>query len=68
MIDKACVLCQDFPALHKITITEGEKVTTHYLCNIHYQEVKDPKRFFSLLDSIDIPHEELYDISEFMMD
>ena len=68
MIDKACILCEDFPALHKITITNGDTVTVHYLCTLHFQEVKDSRRFFSLLDNVDVPHQEYYDISEFMTD
>lgn len=68
MIDKECIVCQDFPALHKVTITEGDTVSTHYLCATHFQEVQDPRKFFSMLDTIPVPHQEFYDISEFMID
>lgn len=68
MKDRECIVCQEFPALHKVTITEGDTVTTHYLCGIHFQEVQDTKKFFSMLDSVCVPHQEFYDISEFMVD
>ena len=68
MIDKACVLCQDFPALHKITITDGDNVIVHYLCSNHFQEVKDSRKFFSLLETVNLPQQEFYDLSEFMID
>lgn len=60
MNQKACIVCQDFPAFHTIQIVDEGKERTEYLCSEHYKEVEDPKRFFSLLDSdaIQLPTEE----------
>lgn len=55
MNEKTCVVCQDFPVFHKIQITTGDGEKTQYLCSVHFQEVEDPKKFFSLLESNEIP-------------
>lgn len=68
MLDRECIVCQEFPALHKVTITQGDTMTTHYLCTAHFQEIQDTRKFFSMLDTVPVPHHEFYDISEFMMD
>lgn len=61
MNEKICVVCQDFPVFHTIQIIEGGKEKVQYLCSTHFQEIEDPKRFFSILDTheIQIPPEEV---------
>jgi len=68
MIDKACIVCGEFPALHKITLTRNDQLITHYLCSVHFQDIQDPKRFFSILDDMPVKEEHFYDISEFYID
>lgn len=61
MNEKVCIVCQDFPVFHTIQIIEEGQEKTQYLCSEHFQQIEDPKRFFSLLESheIRIPSEEM---------
>lgn len=67
MFDKACIVCQDVPALHKITFTKEEEVITHSLCHFHFQEAQNTQNFFSKLETSP-SQPDLYDIVEFMVD
>ena len=70
MNEKVCMVCQDFPVFHKIQIVEEGRETIQYLCSEHFQEIEDPRKFFSLLQTdtdIRIPSEEVL-YTEFFSD
>lgn len=50
MFDKVCEVCQEYIATHIITIYIKDKEQQHYLCDDHYQEMENPRRFISMLD------------------
>ena len=63
MFDHTCIQCNDSPALHRITITREDRIAIQYVCSYHYQQVEDPKKFFSLLETPSpAQSEELYEI------
>lgn len=57
MMDRVCEVCQEYLASHMITLYVGNREQNHYLCDDHYQEMENPRRFISLLD-YPIPEED----------
>lgn len=50
MMDHTCEVCKEYLATHMITIYVGDHEQDHYLCDEHYQQMENPRRFISLLD------------------
>ena len=68
MNERICVVCQDYPAFHVIQVsTDDGAEYTHYLCQEHYQQIEDPKRFFSILDH-QFPQEDFFISNEIFSD
>ncbi len=50
MMDHICEVCQEYIATHIVTVYSPTKSCDHYLCDDHYDQMENPRRFLSLLD------------------
>lgn len=49
-MDHLCEVCQEYIATHVVTVFSPTKAYDHYLCDDHYEQMDNPRRFLSLLD------------------
>lgn len=63
MNQNQCTVCKMLPAPHIFKIMEAGKEKVQYLCSEHFLEIDDPKRFFSILEDINLAQEETFTLS-----
>lgn len=50
MFDHVCDVCQEYLATHTVIVYSDDREQEHYLCDDHFDEMANPRRFLSMLD------------------